>query len=97
MPKVSADKLEPGMRLARSVTRGRLLLIAKGTELTEEYIEKIRAMGISAVYIWGPSHPAIPKEEALAQLDRRFRFVGNRPYMDLLKEVVREHIENLYD
>ncbi|MBU8849330.1 MAG: hypothetical protein KOO65_13970 [Desulfobacterales bacterium] len=97
MPKASVDKIEPGMKLEKSVTRGDMVLLKEGTELTEHMIIKIRNMGIENVYIDGPSQYSIPKEEMLAQLDRRFKNVENKPYMNLLKKLAREHIEVLYE
>ena len=97
MPKVSADKLDPGMKLARPVTVGNMVLISKDIELTETLIKKIQDMEINGVYIDGPSQQSISKDEALAQLDRRFKKVEDKPYMNVLKKLVKEHIEGLYD
>jgi hypothetical protein len=97
MPKVPTNKLEPGMKLARPVTKGNMVLLSKDTELTKTLIRKIQDMETGSVYIDDPSQHSIPKDEALAQLDQRFKNVENRPYMNLLKKVVREHIEGLYD
>jgi hypothetical protein len=52
VPKVSADKLEPGMKLARPVTRENMILLSKDTELTETLIKKIQNMEIDGVYIF---------------------------------------------
>ena len=97
MPKVSVDKLEPGMKLARPVIIGNMILISKDIELTEILIKKIQGMEINGVYIDGPSQQSISKDEALAQLDRRFKKVEDKPYMNVLKKLVKEHIEGLYD
>lgn len=97
VPKVPVDKLEPGMNLARPVTKGNIVLLSKDTKLTETLIKKIQDMEINGVYIDGPSQQDIPKDEALAQLDRRFKNVEDRPYMNMLKKLVKEHIEGLYD
>jgi hypothetical protein len=32
----------------------------------------------------------------LAGLDKRFQSVENEPYMDVIKQALREHIEGLY-
>ena len=85
------------MNLARPVTKGNIVLLSKDTKLTETLIKKIQDMEINGVYIDGPSHQDIPKDEALAQLDRRFKNVEDRPYMNMLKKLVKEHIEGLYD
>jgi len=97
MLKISVDKIEPGMKLRKSVTKGDMVLLNEGTELTEYMIIKIRNMDIENVYIDAPSQHSIPKEEMLAQLDMRFKNVENKPYMNLLKKLVREHIEVLYE
>jgi hypothetical protein len=97
MPKIPVDKLEPGMKLTKPVTRGNTVLLSEGTELTEYLVTKIRNMDIENVYIDGPSQHSVPKEEVLAQLDRRFKSVEDQPYMNLLKKLVREHIEVLYE
>jgi hypothetical protein len=43
------------------------------------------------------TQPDMPKEEMLANLDQRFKHVENEPYMDVIKLVLQEHIEGLYD
>ncbi len=97
MRKIPIDKLEPGMKLARSITKGNMVLLSKDTELAETLIRRIQNIGVDSVYIYGPSQQSIPKDEALTQLEERFKNIENRPYMNLLKDVVREHIEGLYD
>ena len=97
MPKISVDKIEPEMKLAKPITRGDMVFLKEGTELTEHMIIKIRNMGIENIYIEGPSQHSIPKEEMLGQLDMRFKKVEGKPYMNMLKKLVREHIEVLYE
>jgi len=97
MRKISIDKLEPGMKLARPITKGNMVLLSKDTELAETLIGRIQNIGVDSVYIYGRSQQSIPKDEALTQLERRFKNIENKPYMNLLKNVVREHIEGLYD
>lgn len=97
MPKISVDKIEPGMTLLKPVTRGNMVMLNEGTELTEKMILKIRSMEIETIFIDGPSLQSIPREEMLAQLDMRFKKVENMPYMNLLKKIVREHKEGLYE
>lgn len=97
MLKVSIDKLDPGMKLAKPVIKGNMILVNKDIELTETLIKKIQNIGISCVYIDAPTKQSISKEEALQQLDWRFKKVEDKPYMNMLKRLVREHIEGLYD
>jgi hypothetical protein len=97
MPRIGADKLHPGMRLAKPVVnRNGLTMLSEDTELTEALIEKIKAMDIPGVYVTGMSQPEAPKEEMLAALDERFKNVEGEPYMGLIKQALREHIEGLY-
>lgn len=98
MRKVSVDKLEPGMKLAKPVQAASgMVLFGEGTELNETLIERIRDMNIVTVFVDGVAAQAIPKEEMLAQLNTRFNNAENKPYMNVLKKVLKEHIEGLYD
>lgn len=97
MPKIALDKLQPGMKLAKPVTnRNGLVMLAEDTELTATLIDKISDLDIAGVFIQGMTQPDIPKEEMLAGLDKRFQSVANEPYMDVIKQALKEHIEGLY-
>lgn len=96
MPVVPASKLEPGMVLAKPLTRGAMVLLGAGTVLTEAWISRIDDMGVEYIHIDGPAVQAVPIEEALAQLDLRFRNVEESPYMKEIKAIARMHIEGLY-
>ncbi|HPK53269.1 MAG TPA: hypothetical protein PK114_02345 [Smithellaceae bacterium] len=98
MPKIQASKLEPGMKLAKPVlAKSGMVMLGEGAELSETWIERIQDMDIAAVFIEGPPVQTISKEEALANLEARFAKVEGKPYMNLLKKIVREHIEGLYE
>jgi len=98
MPKIALDKIQPGMKLAKPVTnQNGLVILAENTELTVTLIEKINDLDIGGVYIKGITQPDIPKEEMLTGLNRRFKNVENEPYMDVIKQILKEHIEGLYD
>lgn len=95
--KTVIGSLEPGMVLAKPVVnKGGLVMIGEGTELNDSLIEKIREMGGSSVHIRGITQPDMPKEEMLALLDKRFSGVEEKPYMGLIKQALKEHIEGLY-
>jgi hypothetical protein len=98
MRKIAVDKLEPGMKLAKPVLAASgIVLLGEGTELNETRIERIGDMNITSVFIEGVSVQALPKEEMLAQLNARFKDVEDKPHMGMLKKIVQEHIEGLYD
>jgi hypothetical protein len=97
MPRVVVANLQEGMKLLRPVTdKNGMILLSEGTVLTEKWIERIQDMAVEAVYIDGPTLRTIPKEEELARLDARFKYVEDVPHMKLLKKLVKEHIEGLY-
>jgi len=96
--KIALDKLEAGMKLAKSVENASgMVLLGENTELTVEIINKIKDMGIDGVYVHGKSRPSLPLESMLLQLDERFSTVESEPYMDILKKVFKEHFESLYE
>lgn len=84
------------MKLAKPLSRGSMVILGEGTILTEAWISRIRDMDFEKVYIDGPSEQPIPKEEALEALDARFRTVIDKPHMEPLKIILKEHIESLY-
>ena len=98
MPKFPIDKLKPGMKLSRPlVSKGGMVLLGEGTELTEKWIDRIADMDVDGIFIDGPSEQSEPLEESLAKLNARFRSVEREPYMGKLKQIVKNHIESLYD
>jgi hypothetical protein len=98
MSKIALDKLEAGMKLAKPVENSSgMVLLGENTELTVELIDKIRDMGVDSLYIQGMSKPSVPIEIMLSQLDERFKMVESEPHMDVLKRVIKEHIERLYE
>ncbi|OPY80399.1 MAG: hypothetical protein A4E65_01509 [Syntrophorhabdus sp. PtaU1.Bin153] len=97
MSKTAVDYLKPGMVLAKAVlNKNGLVMLSEGTELNDFLIEKIRDMEVPGVYVLGMTQPDMPKEEALALLDKRFGGVEEQPYMGLIKQAIEEHIEGLY-
>jgi len=97
MKRVSINELKEGMILAKPVLRGSMVILAEGVELTESWISRVEDMGIDYLFVEGMAEQAISKEEALASLDARFRMVGDDPCMSLLKAIVKDHIESLYN
>jgi len=98
MSRVLVTKLTPGMRLSRPVlNESGFVMIGEDVELTDVLIAKIQGMGVDSVYVHGSSKVRVPKEEVLAGLDERFRNVEAKPHMGLLKKVIADHIEGLYE
>ncbi|MCG6534047.1 MAG: hypothetical protein L7F78_05025 [Syntrophales bacterium LBB04] len=98
MIRIPKDQLKTGMKLARPILGANgITLLSEGMELNENRIERINDMNVETVYIEGQSQQQVPKEEMLAQLDKRFGSVEGKPAMSLLKSIVRRHIEGLYE
>lgn len=97
MPKITIDKLQPGMKLAKPVVgKNGMVLLGEGTELTEKWIQHLQDMNMDGIFIEGPTEQDVPLDEALASLEKRFEAVQDKPYMELIKKIVRTHIESLY-
>jgi hypothetical protein len=98
MRKIPPSQLEPGMKLAKPITaKNGMVMLGEGTELNETWVERIRDMDISVVFIDGPSVQTLSKEDAIAGLNNRFALVSEKPYMNMIKKTVKEHIEGLYE
>lgn len=97
MPKLTPVDLKVGMKLSKPIIGPNgMVMMAEGAELTERWIERIREMNIEGVYVTGTTEQRTPKDEALQQLEDRFKHVTDKPYMGIIKRAVREHIEGLY-
>ena len=97
MKKIPMDKIEPGMKLAKPImSKSGMVLLSEGTELTEKWIERIQDMDVDGIFIDAPAEQTLSKEDALAQLDSRFKLLLNEPRMADIKSILRKHIEGLY-
>jgi hypothetical protein len=97
VPKIPSDSLKPGMILSKAVTNTNgILILPEETELTDSLIRKIHNMDIETVYVKGEPGAGSSLEQMLADLDRRFSNVEKAPYMNVIKRVVKKHIEDLY-
>ena len=97
MRRVAIDNIEAGMVLAKPLLRGAMVILGEGTVLTESWISRIADMEVDHLFIEGVSEQAIPREEALAQLDSRFSLTEDQPLMQSLKQILKDHLEGLYE
>jgi len=98
MPKIPVSKLEPGMKLAKPVAaKNGMVMLGEGTELTAKWIERIQDMDITNIFVEGLPIQAISREEALDKLNAKFSQVEGKPHMNVIKKIVKEHIESLYE
>jgi len=98
MPKIPVSNLVPGMKLAKPITaKNGMVMLGEGTEITDKWIERIADMDIANVFVEGPPIQTITREEALDSLNERFAQVEGKPYMSVIKKIVKVHIEGLYE
>jgi len=99
MIKVTPEKLQPGMRLARPVmNRAGMAVLGEGTELTETWIARIQDMDLEgAIYVEGKLEMEVPMDEMLAALQRRFQSALGNQRMELIKRAAETHIRKLYE
>jgi hypothetical protein len=98
MSRVPVGELEAGMVLAKPiVNENGIALVGEGSELTDALIERIQNMQIHTVSIIGAGKRTGSKEEAIEELEKRFRTVGDNVHMNTLKRILREHIAGLYE
>lgn len=96
MPKLSVEELKEGMVLSRPIlNESGIVLIAANTALTTATIDKVKQMNVHSVSIAGAGKSQAERDELLRELDRRFTNAHEDPYLALLKEALREHIEGL--
>jgi hypothetical protein len=96
--KIPLSDLEPGMVIVKPIMmKNGMVILGEGAKLTPAWVERLQEMDLNGAYIDAPEEQKLTKEEALAQLDERFQPVDDRPYMIRLKDLLREHIEGLYE
>ncbi|KAF0178203.1 MAG: hypothetical protein FD164_2251 [Nitrospirae bacterium] len=97
MPAVTIANLKPGMKLSKPIVNDSgMVLLPQGTVLTASLIGRIENMNLAPVSIEGSSEPRKPLEAVLAEIDARFRMAGDQPLMQMMKRVMKEHFEVLY-
>ncbi len=95
MPRVPLDRVEPGMQLSRHAVNGAgIVLLERGTTITEALIRKLRTAKVGHVFVTGARDGAAV-QEALAALEERFKLSGNEPHMHVLKELLEEHLRDI--
>jgi CTP:molybdopterin cytidylyltransferase MocA len=95
MPRIPLDRVEPGMQLSRHAKNSSgLMLLERGTTITEALIRKLRNAKVRHVFVGGAGDDA-GMQEALAALEERFKLTRNEPHMNALKELLEEHMRDV--
>jgi hypothetical protein len=96
--KIPPGDIEAGMTIVKPVMlKNGMVILGEGVTLTPAWVERLNEMEIDGIYIDAPAEQKMPLDEAIMQLDARFLPVSDRPYMIRLKEIVKKHIERLYE
>lgn len=85
------------MILAKPVLRGSAVFLGEGSVLSASIISRLQSMEIDSVSVEGMAEQPIPLDEALASLDTRFGNSGENEIMAHIKQIVRQHIVDLYE
>jgi len=94
---VTIANLKPGMKLSKPImNESGMVLLPQGTVLTDAHIRRIENMDLTAVSIEGGNEQRKPKEEVLAEIDARFSLSEDQPLMQMMKRILKEHIEGIY-
>jgi len=93
MQKIPLSLAQPGMKLAKPITKANgMPIIAAGVELSESLISKLDGMGIDKVFIVGDAVAASQNPtERVTRLDHLFRRLGDDPFMAQVKRHLREY------
>ena len=96
MPRLPLDKIQPGMQLSRhAVNNSGVMLLERGTVISEEMVGKLRNAEIR--YLFVVENPDDGRlHEMLSALEERFAMTRDEPHMGVLKELLREHMEDIY-
>ncbi|MCX7966383.1 MAG: hypothetical protein N2596_07150 [Syntrophorhabdaceae bacterium] len=97
MPKISVEGLKPGMVISKPVfNENGVVILKENTELTENIINRLKKMEIEYVFVKGERKFSKTKEEMILEVEKRFERGQNKPLMENIKRIIKEHIEELY-
>ena len=96
MSRIALKNAEAGMELSRPVLNDAgAMLIDRGVRISEEMIRKLVNADIRYVFVVGrPNDDSL--EEMLSALEARFTRTKDEPHMDRLRQLIREHLQELY-
>jgi len=71
-----------------------IMLLERGTTITEALIRKLRNAKVCHVFVAG-ARDGTGMQEALAALEERFKLTRHDPRMNVLKELLEEHMRDI--
>jgi len=98
MKNIPLQEARPGMKLARPVEGASgMVLYGAGMELTGEIISKLEGLHIDSIWVEGRSEPRLPRESYMARAEEAFSMAGDDRLTSALRDVLMEHIGDLYE
>jgi len=96
VPRIALKNVEAGMQLSRAVlNEAGAKLVDQGARITQEMLLKLVNAHVRYVFVVGRSDDG-QLAEALSALDARFARTEEKPYMNRLKRLLKEHLQELY-
>ncbi|MFC1538091.1 hypothetical protein ACFL6H_01585 [Candidatus Latescibacterota bacterium] len=94
MARISLIHATVGDILVDDVIINKALIFGSGTVLTEERIELLKELKVQSVDIQSHQPEILSESEILENIDERFEFVKNRPFMNKIESWIIEKISN---
>ncbi|MFC1694069.1 hypothetical protein ACFL1R_11235 [Candidatus Latescibacterota bacterium] len=96
MPKVSLQSAVEGDILAKPVVIGDVELFEAGTVLVKKSIEILGTLGVNSLYLERRTRKKTTStKELLINVDARFSYVENNPFMMSLKSRIKDILINI--
>jgi hypothetical protein len=96
LPRLCLDKIQLGMQLSRhALNNSGVLLLERGTVITAEMLGKLRNAEVRHLFVADNSDDE-RLDEALSALEERFAMTRDEPHMGVLRDLLREHMEDIY-
>ena len=96
MPRIALKNAEAGMQLSRAVRNDAgAKLVDSGARITQEMLGKFFNANVRYVYVVNQSDDGV-LEGALSALEARFTRTKDKPHMNRLKQLLQEHLQELY-
>jgi hypothetical protein len=90
---LSIKDVKPGMKTAKSVTDGKgNLLVREGTELSEKWLERLKARGVRFIYVESEAEGAGLTPEQIEEKCRQVEAELERMFEGTLHSEVMQHL-----
>jgi hypothetical protein len=96
MPLIKMDSAQHGDILASDLVINQVVLFETGTVLTTQRLEILRSLGVAAVAVEDRTKARYASmHEFFDNIDKRFSYVEDKPFMMTVKSWVKDILSNL--